>query len=106
MSLSKKDLEQLKEHGLTLEKVYYQLKTFSDGIPYVDVVTAASISNGIESISKDDQQKLSDADQPGGAAFGVPHVNYGLFNSDFSGFPGNLPTDDVGILTVALDVIF
>ena len=58
MSLSKKDLEQLKEHGLTLEKVYYQLKTFSDGIPYVKVVTAASVSNGIESISKDDQQKL------------------------------------------------
>ena len=58
MSLSKNDLEQLKGHGLTLEKVYYQLKTFSDGIPYVDVVTAASVNNGIESISKEDQQKL------------------------------------------------
>ena len=58
MSLSKKDIEQLKEHGLTIEKIFYQLKTFSDGIPYVDVLTAASISNGIESISNDDQKKL------------------------------------------------
>ena len=58
MSLSKKDLEQLKEYGLTLEKVYYQLKTFSEGIPFVEVITPASISNGIEAIDTNDQQKL------------------------------------------------
>lgn len=58
MSLSKKDIEQLKRHGLTIEKIYYQLKTFSDGIPFVDILNAASINNGIESISNDDQKKL------------------------------------------------
>jgi hypothetical protein len=58
MSLSKKDIEQLKGHGLTIEKIYHQLKTFSDGIPFVDVLNAASINNGIESISIDDQKKL------------------------------------------------
>jgi len=56
---------------------------------------------------EDDQQKLGDANQPGGPAFGpIPYVNYGLFNDNFSGYPGNLPTDNVGILSVALDVIF
>ena len=54
---------------------------------------------------EDDQQELADANQPGGV-MGMPYVNYGLFNDDFSGFPGNLPTDDVGIVSVALDVIF
>lgn len=58
MSLSKKDIEQLQGHGLTIEKIYDQLKTFSDGIPFVDVLNAASINNGIESISNDDQKKL------------------------------------------------
>jgi len=54
---------------------------------------------------EDDQETLAESDQPGGV-FGVPHVNYGLFNDDLSGFPGSLPEDDVGILSVALDVIF
>ena len=58
MSLSKKDIKQLKEQGLTIEKINDQLKTFSDGIPYVDVLTAAAVSNGIEAISIDDQKKL------------------------------------------------
>jgi len=51
-----------------------------------------------------DQNTLKDANEPGGGPF--PRVNYGLFNNDFSGFPGNLPTDNVGIFSVALDVIF
>jgi len=55
---------------------------------------------------EDDQQTLGDANQPGGPGTGAPHVNYGLFNDDLVGFPGSLPTDDVGIISVALDVIF
>ena len=54
---------------------------------------------------EDDQQTLADANQPGGQG-GAPYVNYGLFNDDIAGFPGSLPTDDVGILSIALDVIF
>ncbi len=50
------------------------------------------------------QAKLAAANEPGGGS--LPRVNYGLFNSDFSGFPSNLPTKNIGILSVALDVIF
>ncbi len=57
-----------------------------------------------------DQGKLAAANEPGGGTAPngqkVPYVNYGLFNADFSGFPGNLPTKNVGIFSVALDVIF
>ena len=58
MNLTKQDIQQLKDHGLTIEKVFRQLESFSLGIPFVDVVTAASVGNGIEVIVKEDQQKL------------------------------------------------
>ena len=58
MNLTKKDIQQLKEHGLTIEKVYRQLESFSLGIPFVEIVTPASIGNGIEVIVIEDQQKL------------------------------------------------
>ncbi len=47
-----------------------------------------------------DQQTLIDANQPGAPG---PRVNYGLFNTDFT---KQSPTDKVGIISVALDVIF
>ncbi len=58
MNLTKKDIQQLKDHGLTIEKVFRQIETFSLGIPFVELVTAASVGNGIEVISPDNQQKL------------------------------------------------
>ena len=58
MSLSKTDIEQLKKHGLTPENIRQQLKIFSKGIPFVKIVKAGSIGNGIESISKPDQNRL------------------------------------------------
>ncbi|MFK5981722.1 MAG: DUF4301 family protein [Flavobacteriaceae bacterium] len=60
MNLTKEDISYLKEYGLTLEKVYRQLEAFSNGIPFIEIVTAASIGNGIEKISKENQQKLLD----------------------------------------------
>ena len=60
MNLTKKDIQQLKDHGLTIEKVYRQLESFSNGIPFVDIVTAASVGNGIEAIATENQQKLID----------------------------------------------
>jgi len=56
--LTKKDLEQIKEHGLSLDDVYHQLKTFSDGIGKVDIVTAASVDNGIVALSKEIEIKF------------------------------------------------
>jgi len=58
--LTKTDLKQIKNHGLSLQKIYNQLTTFSLGIPYVDIITAASVGNGIEIIPKDSEQKLLD----------------------------------------------
>lgn len=58
MNITKEDLEYLKEYGLSLEKVFEQLETFTKGIPFVNVITAASLGNGIENISKEDQEKL------------------------------------------------
>ena len=60
MSLSKTDIEQLKKHGLTPENIYQQLKIFSEGIPFVKIVKAGSIGNGIESISEVDQNRLTE----------------------------------------------
>ena len=51
MSLSKTDIEQFRKHGLTPENIHQQLKIFSEGIPFVKIVKAGSIGNGIESIS-------------------------------------------------------
>lgn len=58
MNLSKTDIEQLKFHGFSLEKIHSQLEAFILGIPYVNVVTPASIGNGIEQISNENQEKL------------------------------------------------
>jgi len=58
VSLSKTDIEQLKKHGLTPENIQQQLKIFSEGIPFVKIVKAGSLGNGIESITKADQNRL------------------------------------------------
>jgi len=57
---SEKDLKQIKQHDLTLEKVSQQIETFKNSIPFVEVITAASVGNGIEVISENNQQKLID----------------------------------------------
>ncbi|MCW5518407.1 DUF4301 family protein [Aureitalea sp. L0-47] len=58
--LTEKDLQQLKDHGISLQTIYRQLETFSLGIPPADIVTAASVGNGIEVIPEDKHQKLID----------------------------------------------
>jgi hypothetical protein len=58
VSLSKTDIEQFRKHGLTPENIHQQLKIFSEGIPFVKIVKAGSIGNGIESISEVDQNRL------------------------------------------------
>jgi len=60
LNLTKEDIAFIKNYGLTLEKVYHQLESFSLGIPYIDIVTAASIGNGIEIISTENQRILID----------------------------------------------
>ncbi len=52
---------------------------------------------------ENDQSELANANQPGGPGFGIPYINYGLFNTDFT---TTAPQDKVGIFSIALDVIF
>ncbi|MAP53645.1 DUF4301 family protein [Altibacter sp.] len=56
--LTNKDLQQIKDHGLTVDAVVKQLETFVRGIPPVRIVTAASKGNGIEVIPESVQEKL------------------------------------------------
>ncbi len=56
--LTEKDIRQIENHGLTIKKVYHQLETFTRGIPFVDVVTTASVGNGIQQLSSHEQQSL------------------------------------------------
>lgn len=56
--LHEKDIQQINDHGLSLEKVYRQLEKFSLGIAPTQVVTRASIGNGIEVIEDANAQML------------------------------------------------
>ena len=56
--LTKEDLQQIKEYGLPPQKVYHQIETFSLGIPPADIVTAASVGNGILVIPEESHLKL------------------------------------------------
>jgi hypothetical protein len=54
------DLEQISKEGLHPDSIKEQLDTFVHGIPFAEIVTAASIGNGIELIGNVDQQELVD----------------------------------------------
>jgi len=58
VNLTERDKVFFKKHGLTLEKIHRQLETFSLGIPFVNLITPAAISNGIEKVSDKNQQML------------------------------------------------
>ena len=55
--LDQEDIEQIEAHGLTLDKVMSQLQTFNKGIPFVDVVTSATLGNGIQSLDQAEKEK-------------------------------------------------
>lgn len=57
---TKKDLKQIEEHGLSMQQIYRQFETFSIGIPHANIITAASVGNGIEVIPAESKQKLID----------------------------------------------
>ncbi len=56
--LTEKDLLQIKAYGLSEKDVLSQLETFSNGIPFAEVVEAAWIGNGIEIFSKEKEDEL------------------------------------------------
>ena len=58
--LTSDDHQQIEKKGVDIEKINRQLDIFVRGIPFVEVVTAASIGNGIEIIKDKDRQDLID----------------------------------------------
>lgn len=56
--LTEKDIKQIKNHGLTIDKVVKQLEIFQRGIPPLEVITAATVGNGIEVIPSETEEKL------------------------------------------------
>lgn len=58
MELTEKDLKQLKEKGISQEKVQQHISIFKEGIPFVDLEKAAVVEEGIVSIG-DEQELIS-----------------------------------------------
>ncbi len=52
---TEKNIQQIKNHGLTEGKVERQLEIFKEGIPFANVVEAASAGNGIDIFSESEQ---------------------------------------------------
>lgn len=51
---SKEDLQQIQEHGLSLEQVEQQIENFRKGFPYLKIVRAAAVGDGV--LKLDDEQ--------------------------------------------------
>ena len=55
---TEKNIQQINAHGLSEVQVKEQLQIFKNGIPFVNVVEAASADNGIEIFSENEQQQF------------------------------------------------
>lgn len=54
MNFSKKDIQQIENRGLTTKGVEQQITLFENGIPFANLVSEATIDNGILRVSKDE----------------------------------------------------
>jgi hypothetical protein len=52
LNFSKKDIQQIENRGLTTKGVEHQIMLFENGIPFTNLVSEATIDNGIVSVSK------------------------------------------------------
>lgn len=57
--LTEKDIEQIKATGLTINKVVKHLEIFARGIPFVDIVTTATVGNGIQVLKEAECEHLA-----------------------------------------------
>ena len=65
---SDKDINQIKKKGLTVEKVSSQIELFKNGLPYINLQSAATINNGVLKLSEEEREasiKLFDAKRNG-----------------------------------------
>ena len=52
MSFTKSDIQQIEKKGLTVNNVESQIELFKSGIPFTNIVEAATIGNGITALDK------------------------------------------------------
>ena len=57
MAFKNKDLKQIQNKGLTEEKVNEQIELFKSGLPFSNLVEAATIDNGILRLSEAEETK-------------------------------------------------
>lgn len=58
IELSQKDLEQLESKGISRDRVSTQIETFKTGIPFVKLVKAAVVSDGILRFSDEEEKDI------------------------------------------------
>ncbi len=56
---TEKNLQQIKNHGLSEAKLVKQLQIFEEGIPFANIVEPASADNGIKVLSEKEQQHFA-----------------------------------------------
>lgn len=59
MMLTPKDLTQIKERGSDAEKILEQIEQFRTGFPYAELISPATISNGIYSFTDEQKQMVA-----------------------------------------------
>ena len=58
INLTEKHKQQIKNKGISIEKINAQIETFKEGIPFVNLVSSATIGNGLLRINENDKQNL------------------------------------------------
>ena len=56
---TEKNIQQIKNHGLSEEKIINQLHIFKNGIPFATIAEAASAGKGIEVLSEKQQNDFA-----------------------------------------------
>ena len=59
MKFTKEDIKQILEKGLTVDKVEKQFELLKSGIPFVNLVRAATIKDGICNFNEEERILLS-----------------------------------------------
>lgn len=57
MNFTEDEIQQIKTHGLTKEKVTAQINSFVHGIPYTEIIKPATINDGILLLSQEEQKQ-------------------------------------------------
>ncbi len=55
---TKHDLQQIEDHNLTVEQVEHQLDDFKNGFPFLKLVGAATIGNGVRKLDESEELEL------------------------------------------------